>query len=74
MKISRKQYSRVIVALLLFQFNKFIISTLSILNYSKEQQSTIARFDPIENSWTKLGNLNMARSGHAMLDHIKSRN
>ena len=37
-----------------------------MLLYSKEQQSTIARFDPIENSWTKLGDLNMARSGQAV--------
>ena len=44
-----------------------MISSLSILNYSKERQSTIARFDPIENSWTKLGNLNVARSGHGVI-------
>ena len=30
-------------------------------------QSTIARFDPIENSWTKLGNLKVARSGHGVI-------
>ena len=29
--------------------------------------STIARFDPTENSWTKLGNLNVARIGHAVI-------
>ena len=38
-----------------------------ILSNSKEHQSTIARFDPIENSWTKLGNLNMTRSGHGVI-------
>ena len=36
---------------------------MSIPNNSHEEQSTIARFDPIQNSWTKLGNLNVARTG-----------
>ena len=40
---------------------------MSILNYSKDPQSTIARFDPIENTWTKLGNLNVAREGHGVI-------
>ena len=40
---------------------------MSILNYSQERQSTIARFDPIENSWTKLGNLNVARQAHGVI-------
>ena len=40
---------------------------MSILIYSKEHQSTIARFDPIENSWTKLGDLNVARAGHGVI-------
>ena len=44
-----------------------MISSLSILNYSKERQSTIARFDPIENSWTKLGDLKVARHGHGVI-------
>ena len=30
-------------------------------------QSTIARFDPIWNSWTKLGNLQVARDGHGVI-------
>ena len=32
-------------------------------NSSYRRQSTIARFDPIQNNWTKLGNLKVARSG-----------
>ena len=40
---------------------------LSILNYSSEKQSIIARFDPIKNSWTKLGNLQVARLGHEVI-------
>ena len=32
-------------------------------NYSGGYQSTIARFDPIKNSWTKLGDLKEGRSG-----------
>ena len=40
---------------------------MSILNYSKDPQSTIARFDPIENIWTKLGDLNVAREGHGVI-------
>ena len=40
---------------------------MSIPNYIKSELSTIARFDPIENSWTKLGNLKMARRGHGVI-------
>ena len=36
---------------------------MSIRNNSNEIQSTIARFDPIQNHWTKLGNLKVARDG-----------
>ena len=36
-------------------------------NYSGGHQSTIARFDPIENSWTKLGNLKVPRDGHGVI-------
>ena len=28
---------------------------------------TIARFDPIQNSWTKLGSLDVGRSGHGVI-------
>ena len=31
------------------------------------RQSTIARFDSIQNSWTKLGDLYMARSAHSVI-------
>ena len=40
---------------------------MSIPNNSKEPQSTIARFDPIGNNWTKLGNLKVARYGHGVI-------
>ena len=40
---------------------------MSIPNNSQEEQSTIARFDPIENSWTKLGNLKVSRRGHGVI-------
>ena len=40
---------------------------MSIPNNSLERQSTIARFDPIENSWTKLGNLQVNRRGHGVI-------
>ena len=40
---------------------------LSILNYSHEIQSIIARFDPVDDSWTKLGNLQVARFGHGVI-------
>ena len=30
-------------------------------------QSTIARFDPMENSWTRLGDLNVAREAHGVI-------
>ena len=33
----------------------------------KKLRSTIARFDPIENSWTKLGNLKVARDRHGVI-------
>ena len=36
-------------------------------NFSGGYQSTIARFDPIENSWTKLGNLKVARRAHGVI-------
>ena len=36
-------------------------------NQNDERQSTIARFDPIVNSLTKLGNLNVAREGHGVI-------
>ena len=36
-------------------------------NSDPKSQSTIARFDPIENSWTKLGNLKVARAGHGVI-------
>ena len=31
------------------------------------KQSTVARFDPIENIWTKLGDLKTARSEHGVI-------
>ena len=31
------------------------------------QLYTIARFDPIQNNWTKLGDLNRPRMGHAVI-------
>ena len=40
---------------------------MSILKNSGGRQSTIARFDPIQNSWTKLGDLNVARDGHGVI-------
>ena len=40
---------------------------MSIPNNSGGSQSTIARFDPIENSWTELGNLKVARYGHGVI-------
>ena len=36
-------------------------------NSNTKAQSTIARFDPIENSWRNLGNLNVGRRGHAVI-------
>ena len=36
-------------------------------NSSKPYQSTIARFDPIKNKWTKLGHLKVARDGHSVI-------
>ena len=36
-------------------------------NYKGGYRSTIARFDPIENTWTKLGYLKMARDGHGVI-------
>ena len=38
------------------------IELIFILNKSNTLESTIARFDPIQNSWSKLGNLKVARS------------
>ena len=45
---------------------------MSILNNSGPtgscvRQTKIARFDPVENSWTKLGNLKVARYGHGVI-------
>ena len=45
---------------------------MSILNNSysfnyQGKQSTIARFDPMKNSWTKLGVLNVARGGAGVI-------
>ena len=41
---------------------------LSIPNNSgNERLHTITRFDPIVNSWTKLGNLEVARNAHAVI-------
>ena len=31
------------------------------------RKSIIVRFDPIKNSWTKLGNLKVARRGHGVI-------
>ena len=36
-------------------------------NNSGGFQSTIARFDPIENTWTKLGSLKVARKEHGVI-------
>ena len=36
-------------------------------NSNPFNQLTIARFDPIKNSWTKLGNLKVARYGHGVI-------
>ena len=49
------------------QLTKNIFYFLLILINSREDQSTIARFDPVENSWTKLGNLQVAREGHSVI-------
>ena len=38
-------------------------------NSSDENKSTIARFDPIQNRWTKLGNLKVGRSGHGVIQN-----
>ena len=40
---------------------------MSIPTNSYKSQSTIAQFDPIEDSWTKLGNLKVARRGHGVI-------
>ena len=41
---------------------------MSIPNNSfKKYLSIIARFDPIENSWTRFGNLQVARNGHGVI-------
>ena len=36
-------------------------------SYGTRHQSTIARFDPVQNSWTKLGNLKVARLAHGVI-------
>ena len=40
---------------------------MSIPNNSGGHQSTVARFDPIQNTWTKLGDLKVARKGHDVI-------
>ena len=40
-------------------------------NNSHEHQSTIARFDPLQNSWAKLGDLKVARRGHGVIQFDK---
>ena len=40
---------------------------MSTINKSRESQSTIARFDPIQNNWSELGILNVARSAHGVI-------
>ena len=40
---------------------------LPIPNNSDRRESTISRFDPIENSWEKLGDLNVARAGQGVI-------
>ena len=40
---------------------------MSIPNNSGGSQSTIARFDPIKNSWTELGDLKVPRTGHGVV-------
>ena len=34
---------------------------------SSSKLTTIARFDPIQNNWTVLGNLNVARNSHGVI-------
>ena len=63
MKTFRKYHSRIIVVSSVNLQSWY----LWIPNNSYDEQSTIARFDPIENSWTKLGNLNVARRGHGVI-------
>ena len=36
-------------------------------NSNPKNQLTVARFDPIKNSWIKLGNLKVARYGHGVI-------
>ena len=40
---------------------------MPIQNNSSERQSTIARFDPTQNDWKKLGNLRVARDRHGVI-------
>ena len=40
---------------------------MSTLTNSGGLQSTVARFDPVENIWSKLGDLNVAREGHGAI-------
>ena len=44
---------------------------MSIQNNSQVILSTVARFDPIQNTWTKLGDLNVPRYEHGVIqvDH-----
>ena len=36
-------------------------------NFFPDSRKEIARFDPIRNSWTKLGELNSARNAHRVI-------
>ena len=40
-----------------------LVPNISYAAKGAGQQSTVARFDPTKNSWTKLGDLKFARSG-----------
>ena len=44
-----------------------IFGGYSYKNYGSKLQSTIARFDAIKNSWTKLGNLRVSRYAHGVI-------
>ena len=57
----------------LLRYNSFntVVKSNNFFSIPKKSgwssQSTIARFDPIENSWAKLGNLKVARTGHGVI-------
>ena len=38
-----------------------------LCHQSGEILSIIARFDPVKNSWAKIGDLNVARAGHGVI-------